>query len=100
MRQTLLLRNVTKSKKLRGAQCSSELALRSTDFRSPENLILPALYLFHIHFNLVTVIIAGFLISTAFSGAVLIRGRHLLKGGVYSNIDANDVALARRRRLI
>ena len=44
MRQTLLLRNVTRSTKLRGAQRSPELALRSTDFRSPENLIFPALF--------------------------------------------------------
>ena len=44
VRQTLLLRNVTRSTKLRGAQRSPELALRSTDFRSPENLIFPALF--------------------------------------------------------
>ena len=34
---------VTRSTKLRGAQQSPELGLRSTDFRAPENLICPAL---------------------------------------------------------
>ena len=34
---------VTRSKKLRGAQRSPELGLRSTDFRAPENLIIPVL---------------------------------------------------------
>ena len=36
--------NVTRSAKLWGAQRSPELALRSTNFRSPENLIFPALW--------------------------------------------------------
>ena len=35
--------NVTRSTKLRGTQHSPELALSSTDFCSPENLIFPAL---------------------------------------------------------
>ena len=43
MRQTFVARNVTRSTKLRGAQCLPKLALRSTEFRSPENLIFPAL---------------------------------------------------------
>ena len=42
MRQTLLPRNVTRSTKLQGAQCAPELSFRSTEFRSPENLIFPA----------------------------------------------------------
>ena len=36
-------RKVTKCTKLRGTQRSPELALRSTDFYAPENLILPTL---------------------------------------------------------
>ena len=43
MRQTRVPRNVTRSTKLRGAQRSAELALRSMDLRVPENLIFPAL---------------------------------------------------------
>ena len=54
VRQTLLLRNVTRNTKLLlrniisnaklwGTQRSPELSLRSTDFSSPENLIFPAL---------------------------------------------------------
>ena len=43
VRQTLVPRNVTMSTKLRGAQRAPELPLRSTKFRSPENLIFPAL---------------------------------------------------------
>ena len=35
--------NVTKSTKLQGAQRAPELVLRSMKFRSPENLIFPAL---------------------------------------------------------
>ena len=38
MRQTLLPFNVTRSTNLRGAQRAPELTLRSTEFRSPENL--------------------------------------------------------------
>ena len=41
--QTLVPRNVTRSTKLREAQLAPELALRSTEFRSPENLIFPVL---------------------------------------------------------
>ena len=33
------------STKLRGAQRSRELGLRRTDFRAPENLIFPALFM-------------------------------------------------------
>ena len=44
VRQTILLCNVTRSTKSQSAQRSSELALRSTDFRSPENLIFPTLF--------------------------------------------------------
>ena len=40
--QTLVPCNVTRSTKLRRVQCAPELALRSTEFRSPENLIFPA----------------------------------------------------------
>ena len=43
VRQTLVPRNVTISTKLRGAQRAPEHALRSMEFRSPENLIFPAL---------------------------------------------------------
>ena len=43
MRGTRVPSKVTRSTKLRGAQCSPELSLRSTDFRAPENLIFPAL---------------------------------------------------------
>ena len=43
MRQTLVPRNVTRSTKLLGAQRAAELALRSTEFRSLENLNFPAL---------------------------------------------------------
>ena len=39
MRRTRVPLNVTRSTQLRGAQRSPELALRSTDFRVPENLI-------------------------------------------------------------
>ena len=42
-RRTRVLPNVTRSTKLRGIQHSPELALRSTDFCVPENLIFPAL---------------------------------------------------------
>ena len=45
MRRTCIQPNVTKSKKLRGAQCSPEIVFRSTDFRVPENLIFPALHI-------------------------------------------------------
>ena len=44
MRRARVPSTVTRSTKLRGAQCSSELGLRSTDFREPENLIFPALH--------------------------------------------------------
>ena len=40
MRRTHIPQKVTK---LRGAQCSPELAMRSTDFCAPENQIFPAL---------------------------------------------------------
>ena len=43
MTRTHVPRKVTRCTKLRGAQRSPELALRSTDFRTPENLIFPAL---------------------------------------------------------
>ena len=43
VRRTLLPRNVTRSTQLRGAQRSPELAMRSMGFRSPGNLIFPAL---------------------------------------------------------
>ena len=43
MRQTLLPHNATRSTKLRGAQHAPELALRSTEFSAPENLIFLAL---------------------------------------------------------
>ena len=43
VRQTLVPRNVTRGTNLRGTQSAPELALRSTEFRSPENLIFPAL---------------------------------------------------------
>ena len=42
MRETLLLRNVTRSTKLQGAR-SPELSLRSTNFLLPGNLIFPAM---------------------------------------------------------
>ena len=45
MRRTRAPRKATRCTKLRGAQRSPELALRSTDFRAPENLIFPALIL-------------------------------------------------------
>ena len=45
MRRACVLSKVTRSTKLRGAQHSPELGLRSTDFRAPENLIFPALLL-------------------------------------------------------
>ena len=44
MRQTRVPRKATKCAKLRGVQRSPELALRTTDFRAPENLILPVLF--------------------------------------------------------
>ena len=43
MRRTCVSRKITRCTKVRGAQRSPELALRSTDFRAPENLIFPAL---------------------------------------------------------
>ena len=46
MRQILVPRNVTRSTKLQGAQCAPDLALKSTEFCSPENLIFPALNIF------------------------------------------------------
>ena len=45
MRQTLVPRNVTRSTKLLGAQHAPGLALKSTEFRSPRNLIFLALTL-------------------------------------------------------
>ena len=44
MRRARVPSKVTRSTKLRGAQRSPELGLRSTDFRAPENLIFPALH--------------------------------------------------------
>ena len=43
MRQTCVPLNITRSTKLRGMQCSPEIAFRSTDFCVPENLNFPAL---------------------------------------------------------
>ena len=43
MKRTHVPCKVTGSTELRGAQCSRELSLKSTDFRAPENLIFPAL---------------------------------------------------------
>ena len=43
MTRTRVPRKVTRCTKLRGAQRSPELALRSADFRTPENPIFPAL---------------------------------------------------------
>ena len=43
IRWTRVPRNVARCTKFWGAQCSPELALRSTDFRAPKNLIFPAL---------------------------------------------------------
>ena len=43
VKQTLASHNVTRSTKLRGAQRAPELAFRSTEFHSTENLIFPAL---------------------------------------------------------
>lgn len=43
MRRTHVPLKVTKCTKLRGIQCSFEVALRSTDFRASEKLIFPAL---------------------------------------------------------
>ena len=43
MRLTHVPTKITKSTKLRGTQCSPELAFRSTDFCVPENLIFPSL---------------------------------------------------------
>ena len=43
VRQTLVPCSVTRSTILQGAQHIPELALRSTEFHSPENLIFPAL---------------------------------------------------------
>ena len=43
MRQTSVPHKATRCTKLRGAQHPLELALRSTDFRAPENLIFPAM---------------------------------------------------------
>ena len=43
VRQTLVPHKVTRSTKLWGAQRAPEFALRSTEFRSPENLVFPAL---------------------------------------------------------
>ena len=43
MMRTRVPSKVTGSTRLRGAQCSPELGLRSMDFRAPENLIFPAL---------------------------------------------------------
>ena len=45
MSGTHVPRKVTKSTKLQGARRSPELALRSTGFRAPENLNVPALRL-------------------------------------------------------
>ena len=52
VRETLLLYNVARSRKLQGTQHSPELALRSTDFCSPENLIFPALMCLCVHAKL------------------------------------------------
>ena len=43
MMRTRVPPNVTRSRKVRGAQHSPQLAFRSTDFYVPENLIFPAL---------------------------------------------------------
>ena len=39
------------------------------------------------------------LISVAFWVTTLIRGRHLLEGGSYSDLDVSGLALIRERRL-
>ena len=52
VRETLLLYNVARSRKLQGTQHSPELALRSTDFCSPENLIFPVLMCLCVHAKL------------------------------------------------
>ena len=52
MRETLLLYKVAGSRKLQGTQHSPELALRSRDFCSPENLIFPALMCLCVHAKL------------------------------------------------
>ena len=44
MRRTHVPPNVTRSTKLWGAQCSPELAFRSTDIRVPANLIFLAMF--------------------------------------------------------
>ena len=53
VRQILGPHSVTRSTKLRGAQRSSELTLRSMEFRSLENLIFPAL----VNFNFIYIYI-------------------------------------------
>ena len=40
-----------------------------------------------------------FLISSAFSGAALVRGTRLLEGGAYSHLGVNNAALIRGWRL-
>ena len=54
VRETLLLYKVARSRKLQGTQHSPELALRSTDFCSPENPIFPALMCLCVHAKLWT----------------------------------------------
>ena len=52
VKETLLIYKVARSRKLQGTQHCPELALRSTDFCSPENLNFPALMCLCVHAKL------------------------------------------------
>ena len=52
MRLTRVPCKVTSKTKLRGAQRTLEIDLRSTDFRAPENLIFQTLLIGYTHFVL------------------------------------------------
>ena len=58
-------------------------------------------FLLHIYFNLVTVkTMVKLLISAAYWGALLIRRRHLLESGPYSDLNVNGAALIRGQCLL
>ena len=70
--------------KSQGAQRSPEVALRSTDFRAPKNLIFPALYDMYVH------VFGGISLSGCcnyvFRKTVANNGSDFKVGG-YRNID-------------
>ena len=80
MKRTHVPCKVTGSTELRGAQCSRELSLKSTDFRAPENLIFPALVT-HLYMSL----FSSLRLSTPLSVRPSVRPSivHLISGTVH-----------------